>query len=539
MTTSLRRRIFLGTTVALSSIVLLGALAVWGAARGLLYREIDATLRESAHLLSGPPRFGPHSPPGERPGRGPWSPPGSGQPNVREQAGGGPAEPPPPEERPPQPPLEVPQPPPEFRAGGRAFAQVVDPATGAELARSPSLGGIDTLRPPAPTADPPAPPSGPPAPTDQPRNGRLADGRPLRIIVVAAHTGPGPGSLPRWLEDGQHQRGAPPRALLILLASDAGPVVDDLRRLATVLAALWLLTTAMGVAVAVWLQRAVLRPVAGISQAIAGIDPANLQARVTMDVVPVEMRVVIERLNALLARLEDAFTRERTTIANIAHELRTPVAGLLLTLELAARQGGPAAATEPVRKSLRIAASMQAMITNLLMLSRLEAGQARGAPQAIDLDTALRDGWDLLEARADERQLEPEWETFPGLAVNADPEQLRMVVANILDNALSYAPAGSAIRITATPLAAPDPLAGGARVRVANAIEGTPPDCGQIFQAFWRGDDARATGLHCGLGLALVQRLASALGGTVTAETDEAGRFCIGVDLPGPPLVSR
>jgi signal transduction histidine kinase len=322
----------------------------------------------------------------------------------------------------------------------------------------------------------------------------------------------------------------------VLLASDAGPVVDDLRRLGAVLAALWLLTTAMGVAVAVWLQRAVLRPVAGISQAIAGIDPANLQARVTMDVVPVEMRVVIERLNALLARLEAAFTRERTTIANIAHELRTPVAGLLLTLELAARQGGPGAATEPVRKSLRIAASMQAMITNLLMLSRLEAGQARSAPQAIDLDTALRGGWDLLEARADERRLEVEWETSPGLAAHADPEQLRMVVANILDNAISYAPEGSVIRITASAIAAPDPLAGGARLRVTNAIAGTPPDCGQIFQAFWRGDGARATGLHCGLGLALVQRLAGALGGSVKAEIDVEGRFCISLDLPGPPL---
>ena len=506
MKLSLRKRIVLGTTVALSVVVLLGSIAVWLAAHSLLYQTLDKNLRAQASALV------------NRNAQQPGPPPGFSHEHQRPNREG----------RPPRPPMELP-PPPEFnRQNGRSFVQIIQRSDGKELIRSPSLPTDMSLY--ALIA--------PPIQYDRPLTVYQSDGHALRLIVVELNAGNGSSRLPSWLKwihdepeslpDRPHPADASGTAHVLLLAIDADSTISDERRLAYVLAFLWTLTTCLGAVVAGWLQRTLLRPIDRLSLAITEIDPANLHARVAMDGVPDEMRVVIERLNELIARLEAAFTRERGTIASIAHELRTPVTGLLMTLELElARQSASQSASHPaaVATCFRIATSMQGMITHLLAMARSDAGQIPCKQDPCDLPVLVRDCWNIFEIRAAEKNVCVNWTLPETCIITSDSDHLRMVVSNLIDNAVSYTPAGGGIHVSLTVNSTFVELV------LRNHTDGTVLDCSQIFQPFWRGDAARSGGLHCGLGLALVQRLMTRLGGSVHAEST-VQEFIIRMHIP-------
>lgn len=525
MSDSLRRRIFIGTTGSMSAVVLVGTIAVWFAAQALLYRSLDQSLferaRNMAQALSHGDARRPPRPQGEDgPPRDPRDAERGRPPPPRAPGDDGPPRDPRDGERGRPPPLlQLPRGvPPEFRAeGGGFFLQITEVGTGTEIARSPSLPAGVSLAGLMPALTAPG----------RIVDGILPDGRPLRVVVERLATAPGRNALPPWFEaDSTHGPVTKAQEQWLVLASDASAPASDLRRLVWVLASLWALTTGLAALVSVWLQRAVLRPVARISQAITGIDALHLQARVAMDQVPDEMREILERLNALLARLETAFAREKSTIASIAHELRTPVAGLLMTVELALARDPAQPQPDVLRKCLRIATSMQTMIANLLVLARLESGQTRIATQPVDLALLAPVCWEPFAERARERQITVRWDITTPAVVATGEEQMRMALSNVFDNAVSYTPVGGEI------VAAVEVVSGQARLSVSNPTDGTLSDVSEVFQPFWRGDAARTSGLHCGLGLSLVQRLVTLVGGTVRAEIDTQQRFLLRIALP-------
>ena len=507
MSLSLRRRIFLGTTVTLAGVVLVGSVAVWLGARVLLYggldRELHDRVRDLSAMFSGQRR-----PPGD----------GRGQPSPRPGDQGRPPSRPGDQDRPP--PWGQPRGvPPEFRADGGAMMMEIVDTTGTQLIRSPSVPEAVSLWALLPV---------PPVP-GRITAAHLPDGRSLRLLSQPLPANPGRPPLPPWLgpPGDPSPGGDTPRT--VVLAIDATAAESDLTRLGWALAVLWAFSTGLAALVAGWLHRAVLRPVTRISQVIADVDASRLQARVAMDDVPEEMRVILERLNALLSRLDAAFAREKGTIASIAHELRTPVAGLLMTVELALARDQAQPQTEALRKCLRIAGSMQAMIGNLLILARVESGQVALNRQPVALVPLVENCWEVLADRARERQITLRWHERDQSPAHAAEEQLRMVVTNLLDNALTYAPVGSVITIAAAATAA------GIRLTLTNPTDGTLKDTNAVFEPFWRGDAARTAGLHCGLGLSLVQRLVLLMGGTVRADFDQERNFVITLVLPAAP----
>lgn len=473
MTASLRSRIFLATTVAMSAVVLSGSGAVWLGARELLQRTLDDEVRIRGHGLAHQPMR-----------RGP--PPRRADDEDR---------------RPPQA-LDIP---PEFRREEARFVlQVVDPRNGRELSRSPGLpttASLVTLLPPG-------------LPDERPCTVRLPDGREFRLQAFSPR---GPGR-----RGDEHE----PPPIRILVAADLAVVQGDLERLALVLGALWILTTGIGALVALWLQRVVLRPLTGIAQAIAAVDPADLSARLAVDAVPQEMAAVTTRLNDLLGRLDAAFRRERSTIANIAHELRTPVAGLLMTIDLALSKVGPGPQGDALRRCHGIATTMQGMIANLLVLARIEAGQQPATPEPVGLDGLLREVWELQAPEATSRRIVLAWPATALGEVRVDRAHVRMILSNLCANAVAYAPPGSVLGVAGV-------RSGGSVIlTLTNPTDGSLTDCAHVFEPFWRGDSARAVGLHCGLGLTLVQRLVAANGGQVTAMLTATREFQIALTLP-------
>lgn len=502
---SLRRRIFLGTSVALTLVVAIGSIAVWLAAHTMLYRSLDHDVHERARTMGArvaarpdPPRpLRPPRPGDRRPGDPPppgaptsaWGPGGNGP------GGNGGA-------------------PPDVRAdGGTVFIQILD-SDGQELARSPSLASTESLSALLP----------PDHAAGRIHSATLQDQRPVRLTAERLPPSQ-PTSWPPWLttQPGVIVRERP---LQILVAIDASPVVSDLQRLGLVLGCLWLVTTALGLAVALWLHRTILRPLTSLSQGIAALGPDELHVRLPTADVPREMQVVPQRLNDLLERLENAFLREKATLANIAHELRTPITGLRMTLELALAEDLPPTQAKTLTTCLHVTESMQGMIANLLTLAKLDAGDQRLPTGECPLEETARTVWSQHAARAAERGLKVTWQIPDEVLVRLTTEQAQMVIGNLFDNAVSYAASGSTITVS---LSVVDGVAG---FTVDNTTDSEIGDLSQVFVPFWRGDQSRTGGLHCGLGLALVQRLVTALGGRVEVSAPSAKHFRITAWLP-------
>lgn len=348
---------------------------------------------------------------------------------------------------------------------------------------------------------------------------RLVDGTPLRVCAVEA-----PIRSRRSWRDQQHTPAHDERRVVVVLSQSTATVVSDLQRLGGVLVGLWLLAGGLAWAAAWSLRRAVLRPVARLACAINAIDPETLHPRPQVADAPHELARIVGRLDQLLGRVDTVLTREKTTISAIAHELRTPVAGLRTTLEFACARGGDAESQRTYQTCLEVVVAMQTQVETLLRLSRLEAGAEALDQESCDLVVLLRDSWNAVAERAEHRHHAITWHLPATMMVTSNREALRTIIGNAFSNAIDHAPIGSALTVglavTADGAAssageAPNSASWNLAISNPSSLE----DASRVFAAYWRADPARGSG-HSGLGLALSRRLAHLLGLDITATAD-------------------
>ena len=301
------------------------------------------------------------------------------------------------------------------------------------------------------------------------------------------------------------QRGLPinaaeNRPVIVYLASDLQPIEDELTHLAKLLSALWATALVLAWISVGWSGRVVLRPLKDLSTALDRLGPDDLASRLPPAAGPREFRSMVDRLNLLLDRLEQAFRREQATIQVIAHELRTPVATLRTAIEFRQLVAHDAAEKTVLATCFRTVERMQAMVTNLLLLARLEAGKEPLPRMVVDLVDTVND--------AVEEHPGITAELPPSALVMTSPMHLRLVLDNLISNAVAHGQPAGRIRIvvTGTTLSITNPCADGI-------------DPAQLGTIFYRADAARSNGDHCGLGLALVSRLVRLLDGTLTLST--------------------
>lgn len=322
----------------------------------------------------------------------------------------------------------------------------------------------------------------------------------------------------------------PAPRVTLLLASDLRRFEASLARLVFLLVAVGLAAMLASTGGAMWAVGFGLRPLEVLGQRLAGLDEASLHSRVELPKSPKELISVVERLNQLLERLEAAFGREKALLANLAHELRTPLAGLGFTLEVGLSRPRPAEAyAADMRQCLDICRQMQGMVDNLLTMARLDAGHGQSQERlAVDLEEMLRQAWASCQDQARQKGLELEWEPTPGTHAWAEPHGLLIIFRNILANAVEYADRNGRIRIQVFA------ERGRVVVRVGNTgCNLAPEDMDRVFERFWRGDSARGGDqAHAGLGLALSRQLAEGMGASLAASQDEQDRFWITLSLP-------
>lgn len=394
-------------------------------------------------------------------------------------------------------------------------------ADGSPLFRSPSLGEGQLERTVAPIESPVC------------RKLTLPDGRAGRAVSITFR--------PRGENPVQRRTGAgetpghsskPDRstgAVTLMLARETRWIDDTLIRLEALLLLVGLITIAVSAAVLWLVIRRSLRPLNRLAVEIGRLGEEDLSKRLDVQQRPQELEPVVNRLNDFLCRLQGALQRERSFSANVAHELRTPLAGLRLKLDVTmSKMRQPCEYQEAIAACRQITRQMQTMVENLLWLVRLEAGHVQSKFQPVWLNELVRQAWKPLEGSADSRGLRVQWAVGPEIRLITDPSQLGVVISNILENAVAHADEGGLLRIRT---AAEDNTA---RISVSNTGSALSQDqVEQAFERFWRGDTARSdVGTHCGLGLSLVKKTLAILGGSVAVRSTQGGEFEITVSIP-------
>ena len=225
-------------------------------------------------------------------------------------------------------------------------------------------------------------------------------------------------------------------------------------------------------------------------------------------------------------RLRDA------VLANVSHELKTPLAAQLASLELLAERlpaGGDAEVGKLVESLERGTLRLTQLVDNLLESVRIDAGQLDIRRQVVALDEVIEEAAELAHPLLALRGQRLEVDLpYPLPALSGDAPRLAQVFVNLLANANKYAPAGTVIRIRG------EVVPGHVLVRVEDEGPGLPPGSEDaVFERFFRsaGEEPGETGL--GLGLAIVRSIVERHGGTVVAEAPAAGcRLRVALPIP-------
>lgn len=246
-----------------------------------------------------------------------------------------------------------------------------------------------------------------------------------------------------------------------------------------------------------------------------------------------------ERVVLLLKDLADQQRVEavrRDFVANVSHELKTPVGALLLLAE-AFREGvdDPESAARFADRMVHEASRLSRLVQELLDLSRLQGAEPLPAPTAVPVAEVFADAVDRVRLAAEAANVEVIVAAPGDLLVWGDERSLATALTNLLDNAIAYSPAGTAVGVGAVLRATDD----GNEVEISVKDEGygiPPDDLERVFERFYRVDTARsrATG-GTGLGLAIVKHIAGNAGGRVSVWSAEGLGSTFTLHLPTPP----
>jgi heavy metal sensor kinase len=258
------------------------------------------------------------------------------------------------------------------------------------------------------------------------------------------------------------------------------------------------------------LTGSVLLPVRRIAAMARSMSEHDLHRRLDIKVPPDEMGELVQTFNGMLARLEAGFESLRRFTADASHELRSPLT--LMRTELEGALARPRTPAEYVRVLEEIDGEvnhMARLVDQLLMLARADAGALRPARAQVDVADLLHEAGARWRPMAEGRQASLEVEAPDSGTLSADPDLLRRVFDNLLDNAIRHSPPGTTVRLRGTR------EAHGWSLEVTDEGPGIPESLqGVLFERFARHDGARGrdTG-GAGLGLALSRAIAESHGG--------------------------
>ncbi len=275
------------------------------------------------------------------------------------------------------------------------------------------------------------------------------------------------------------------------------------------------LTLVLGLAGGFLLSRGLLRRVDAINRTTRHIMAGDLSRRIPITGSRDEFDQLAANLNAMLDQIERLLCGMREVTDNIAHDLRTPLNRLRSRIEVALMREPEAAETRALlEQSLADAEVMIGTFNALLDIARAEAGSERASFEPLALPALVADLIDLYEPLAEEKGLMLEHHGPSQLTMVANRHLLAQALANLLDNAIKYTPAGGRISLTVEP---------GPVISVSDNGPGIPEaEREHVLERFVRLEEHRGTPGN-GLGLSLVQAVARLHGGQMTLADNQPG----------------
>jgi two-component system sensor histidine kinase TctE len=316
------------------------------------------------------------------------------------------------------------------------------------------------------------------------------DGKPLRIVAMDVNYG----------DD------ASPQTLRV----QVGKSLQVQQRIAGELVADMLVPLlALGALLSLLVYGGIRRGLAPLTRLTAQLEDrsVNDRAPIGATLAPSEVHALVKAINALLEEVARHVRQEKRFLDDAAHQLRTPLAGLISQVELAQQEVREPALVERLFKVHTGAKRSAHLVHQLLTLARTE-NHVRRVP--LDLAALAREVAREWTPRALVAGMDLGYEGEQSLMIEGDGLQVREALSNLIDNALRYTPSGTTITLRV------DRTASGARLAVEDNGPGlAPAEMTQVFQRFWRGSQLPG---GCGLGLSIVREVTRRHGGEAAVQ---------------------
>lgn len=343
------------------------------------------------------------------------------------------------------------------------------------------------------------------------------EGKSVRIVVLPAS------------RDGQRY------AIATGLVAD--DIDDRLGKLAWLLAGVWAVGVVATAAVGFRLASSALRPVDALTQRAGAIARGDVETALEVPPVDDEIGRMTTLLNGVLARLQRAVAANRRFALDAAHELRSPVTGMIgeidVVLRHERRNDEYRATLGLLRERLQ---SFASLTDDLMLLVRTQEGDGTVLRREIEIGAVVRSSVRRLDTLARARDVRVCVDELPACVLYGDERLLARAFDNVLENAVRYNRAGGLVRVAA---AVHDPGDEAEPVTVAIRIEDSGPgipraDWERVFERFYRVDRSRSrhTGGR-GLGLAITREVLQVFGGTIRVASSSGRGTVMEMRLPG------
>jgi signal transduction histidine kinase len=315
------------------------------------------------------------------------------------------------------------------------------------------------------------------------------------------------------------------RSLVTRLGDGSTLIVGDERRrsdeiLRGVLAAFgWAVaaTLALGTIGGLWLSAQFLRRIDAMRQTARRLMEGEWSGRIPLTRTDDDLTALARTFNRLFARIEKLLHANKQVSADIAHDLRKPLAAVLRRLENARADPSPEARSEAIDAAASEIEGVLETFNALLRIGQIEAGARRAAFRPLDLAEIAREAMEAFEPAAEEEGKALVARLDAPLPLMGDKELLVQMFANLLDNGLRHTPPGVRIEVSG------ERTAGGVSLSVADDGPGVrPEELNAIFQPFHRAEASRASP-GAGLGLSLVAAIADLHGLACSASDNRPG----------------